>query len=120
MEEIQVDGTKIRTLRNKRRWTQKQLAIKSGVDQSLISSMENKAKRGVRVVTLVKLARAFGVGTDDLLVSAESTPVKPTDPQLDLIRQLVEDMTPEERQSTTMFLRFALAQRKREESAMGQ
>ena len=114
MEKIEIDGTRIRLLRNRRRWTQKELAIRSGVNQSLISSLENKAKPGVRIATLAKLARALGVATDDLLVSAESLPVKATDPKLNLIRRLVEDMTPEERQSATMFVRFVLAQRERE------
>ena len=113
MEQIKIDGARIRTLRNQRRWTQKELAIRSGVNESLISSLENKAKPGVRIASLVKLARALGVATDDLLVS-ELIPIKPADPQLDLIRRLVEVMTPGEQQSATMFLRFVLAQRKRQ------
>ena len=117
MEEIRIDGTKIRALRNKRRWTQKQLAMESGVDQSIISNLENNAKPSARIDTMVALGRAFCVATDDLFVPAKPIPVKPTDPQLDSIMRLIEDLTPEEMQSATMFVRFVLAQRKKVKSA---
>ena len=112
MEDILIDGAKIRSLRNKRRWTQKELAMASGVDQGIISHLENNSKAGTRIETLVALARAFGVATDDLFVPVEPVPVEPTDPQIDVMMALVEDMTTEERQSAEMFIRFVLAQRK--------
>lgn len=117
MEDILIDGAKIRALRNKRRWTQKQLAMASGVDQSIISHLENNAKPGTRIETLVALARAFGVATDDLLVPVDPIPVEPTDPKLDVAMRLVEDMTDEEWQSAEMFIRFVLAQRKKQKHA---
>ena len=113
MEGIRIDGTKIRALRNKRRWTQKQLAMGSGVDQSIISNLENNAKPSARIDTMVALGRAFGVATDDLFVPAKPIPVKPTDPELDMIMRLIEDLTPEEQQCAMMFLRFVLTQRKK-------
>jgi transcriptional regulator with XRE-family HTH domain len=113
MEEILIDGEKIRALRHKRRWTQKELAQVSGVDQSIISNLENNHKEGTRIETMVALARALGVATDDLFVPGEPMTVEPTDPQLDVMMRLVEDMTPEERQSAEMFIRFVLSQRKR-------
>lgn len=117
MEDILIDGAKIRALRNKRRWTQKQLAMVSGVDQSIISHLENNAKAGTRIETLVALARSFGVATDDLFVPVDPIPVEPTDPKLDVMMRLVEDMTDEERQSAEMFIRFVLAQRKKQRHA---
>jgi len=115
MEDILIDGEKIRPLRNKRRWTQKQLAMTSGVDQSIISNLENNAKPGTRIETLVALARAFGVATDDLFVPAEPIPVEPTDPKLDVMMHLVEDMTDEEKASVEMFIRFVWSQHKKQQ-----
>lgn len=114
MEDILVDGEKIRQLRQKHRWTQKELAMASGVDQAVISKLENNFKGGTRIETMVALARAFGVATDELFVPAEPTPVDPTDPQIDVMMRLVEDMTPAERQSAEMFIRFVLVQRKKQ------
>jgi transcriptional regulator with XRE-family HTH domain len=114
MEEILVDGEKIRALRNKRRWTQKELSMVSGVDQGVISRFENNAQGSARIDRLVAIARALGVATDDLFVPAEPAPVEPTDPQIDVMMHIVEDMTPEERQSAEMFIRFVLAQRRRQ------
>ena len=116
MEDILIDGAKIRALRNKRRWTQKQLAMVAGVDQSIFSHLENNAKPGTRIVTLVALARAFGVATDDLFVPVDPLPIEPTDPKLDVAMRLVENMTDEEWQSAEMFIRFVLAQRKKQKS----
>ena len=110
MEDILIDGEKIRTLRNKRRWTQKQLALASGVDQSIISNLENNAKPGTRIETMVALARALGVATDDLFVPAEPIPVEPTDPRLDVMMRMVENMTDEEKDSVEMFIRFVKTQ----------
>ena len=115
MEDILIDGEKIRALRNKRRWTQKELAQVSGIDQSIISDLENNKKTGPRIDTMVALARALSVTTEDLFVPDEPIPVKPTDPQIDVMMRLVEDMLPEERQSAEMFIRFVLAQRKKQQ-----
>ena len=114
MESILIDGEKIRALRNKHRWTQKELALVSGIDQSLISDLENNKKTGPRIDTMVALARALEVTTDDLFVPAEPVPVEPTDPKLDVAMRLVEDMTDEEWQSAELFIRFVLAQRKKQ------
>ena len=116
MEDILIDGEKIRALRNKKRWTQKQLALVSGTDQGLISKLELNDQRGTRIDTLVAVARALGVATDDLLVPADPVPMEPTDPQMDVMMRLVEDMTAEERQSAEMFIRFVIGQRRRKKS----
>jgi transcriptional regulator with XRE-family HTH domain len=117
MEDILIDGEKIRSLRNKRRWTQKQLAMTSGVDQSIISNLENNAKPGTRIETLVALARALSVATDDLLVPAEPIPAEPTDPKLDVMMRMVEDMTEDEKNSVEMFIRFVKSQHVKIQSA---
>ena len=90
------------------------LVAVAGIDQAVISKLENHSKEDTRMQTMVALARAFGVPTDELFVPAEPVPVEPTDPQIDVMMGLVEDMTPEERQSAEMFIRFVLAQRKKQ------
>ena len=114
MNEILIDGEKIRRLREKHRWTQKELATIAGVDQSIISGLENNRKEGIRLETLVAIGRAFMVPTDDLLVPPEPVPEEPVDPQIDVFMHLVEDMLPEERASAEMFVRFVIEQRKKE------
>ncbi len=113
MQDNLIDGEKIRALRKKRRWTQKDLADASGVDQGLISRLENNNQGATRIDTFVAVARALGVATDDLFVPEEPMPVEPTDPQIDVMMRLVEDMTPEEKQSAEMFMRFVVSRRKR-------
>ncbi|MBI3913125.1 MAG: helix-turn-helix transcriptional regulator [Chloroflexi bacterium] len=108
-----IDGAKIRALRDKRRWTQSDLEQSSGVDQGIISNLENDRKEGTRIETLVALARALQVATDDLLVPAKPIPIEPTDPQLDVMMRLVEDMTAAERESAETFMRFVISRRKR-------
>lgn len=114
MQDILIDGAKIRALRKKRHWSQKVLANASvGGDQGLISRLENNHQGATRIDTFVAVARALGVATDDLLVPEEPKPIEPTDPQIDVMMRLVEDMTPEERRSAELFIRFVVYQRKR-------
>lgn len=113
MQDILIDGAKIRALRQKHHWSQKDLAWACGADQGLISRLENNNQGATRIDTFVAVARALGVATDDLLVPEEPKPVEPTDPQIDVMMRLVDDMTAEERRSAEMFMRFVMSQRKR-------
>jgi transcriptional regulator with XRE-family HTH domain len=111
MDEILLDGDKIRRLRQARRWSQADLARASGVDQGTISRLENNIQEKTRIETLVALARTFGVTADDLFLSSTAAAVDPLNPQLNVMTRLFEDMTEEERDSLEMFARFILAQR---------
>lgn len=111
MDEILLDGDKIRQLRQARRWSQADLARVSGVDQGTISRLENNMQEKTRIETLVALARTFKVATDDLFVTSGPLPIEPGDPQLDVMVRLFEDMTEEERNSLEMFARFVVSQR---------
>ena len=114
--DILIDGDKIRALREKRHWSQNQLARVSGVFQGAISRLEANRQTNTRADTLIAVARALGVPTDVLLVDGgPPVPEEPTDPRIDVFMHLVEDMTPEERASAEMFVRFVIDQRKKEE-----
>ncbi len=115
MEDILIDGDKIRALRQKRHWTQYDRARVSGVFQGAISRLEGNRQTNTRADTLIAVARALGVPTDELLVDGTPVPEEPTDPQIDVFMHLVEDMTPEERASAEMFVRFVIDQRKKGE-----
>jgi transcriptional regulator with XRE-family HTH domain len=60
-------GTRLATLRLKRGWSQRELARRSGVRQSLLSELERGRKTDTTGRTLVKLAQALGVSVDTLL-----------------------------------------------------
>ncbi|MGA2498598.1 MAG: helix-turn-helix domain-containing protein [Tepidisphaeraceae bacterium] len=59
---------RIRQLRKSKRWTQAQLAEKSGLPQSHISRLE-KGQHSPSHMTLEKLATAFGLSVEELDVS---------------------------------------------------
>jgi transcriptional regulator with XRE-family HTH domain len=113
MEDILIDGAKMRQFRKNKGWSQFGLARVALVDQGTISALERNARAGLRLNTLVRLARALGVSTDDLIVPSDGVPVEPSDPQLNVMMHLVVDMTTEERKSAEEFIRFVLAQRRR-------
>ncbi|MEY8321297.1 helix-turn-helix transcriptional regulator [Lachnospiraceae bacterium 46-61] len=58
-------GNKIKTLRESKKWTQKDLGIKIGVDQSNITKME-KGKKFISMDTAYKIMEVFNISFDDL------------------------------------------------------
>lgn len=76
-------GQMIRRLREARRWSQWDVANRTGLDQSAISQVElDKGKR--RASTVERLAEAFGVAdTHDWLVMAGVLKARPTPPTPD-------------------------------------
>ncbi len=113
IEDARIDGAKIRALREKRGWSQRDLWRESGVDQAVISGLETDRKEEIRFSTIVALAHALGVRAEDLLASAGSVQIKPTDPQINVMMRLVNDMTREERDSAVSFMNWVIAQRRR-------
>lgn len=59
-------GTRVREARAARDWTQEDLSAKSGLAVVQISRIE-RGVREIRLTTLLKLASALGVTTDELL-----------------------------------------------------
>jgi transcriptional regulator with XRE-family HTH domain len=62
-------------MREQRRWTQRDLAAKSGVHQATVSYVERAAIRPDRAI-LEKIARAFGTPVEAFSVHARTTPAQ--------------------------------------------
>jgi transcriptional regulator with XRE-family HTH domain len=58
-------GRCVRELRKARRWSQEELAHRAGISRTFMGSIEQGAKQP-SVMTLVRLARALGVGAGAL------------------------------------------------------
>lgn len=66
MNESNQLSNKIRSLREAKKWSQQQLANKTGLSRSLIQALESDRKITPGVDKLVKLASAFDINVDDL------------------------------------------------------
>lgn len=53
-------GLRIKELRNKRGWSQEELAHLSGLDRTYITSVE-KGRRNISIVNIEKLSNALGI-----------------------------------------------------------
>ena len=73
-----VFGHNIKTLRNRRGWSQENLAEKAGVSKNTISDIET-GQKFARVKTFVRLAKAFETEVYELLKPKNVLPDKPTD-----------------------------------------
>lgn len=59
----------LRDMRLKRKITQQELAVRSGIPQGVISDIESGATRNPRFDTVVKLANALGMSISDFVRS---------------------------------------------------
>lgn len=59
-------GVIVRRLREERGWTQAELALRAGVDQSQVSKIEGGSREDAKFSTVGKVADALGVSTDVL------------------------------------------------------
>lgn len=60
-------GARIKALRLERDWTQSELARLSGISQSNINLIESGTRTDIKYDTIVGIARAFRISTDELL-----------------------------------------------------
>jgi transcriptional regulator with XRE-family HTH domain len=58
-------GARVRTLREKRRWSQEDLAHESGLARSFTGAIE-RGEKDLRLTTLVKLANTFKISVAQL------------------------------------------------------
>ena len=63
-------GTTLRRLRDERGWSQGQLAVHSGVDQSHLSKIERDVHETINARVLARIADALNISTDYLMVEA--------------------------------------------------
>lgn len=66
-----VDIMALREIRFTRKWTLHEAAERAGIDPSTLSLIENGRRRAVSMATLIKLAKAYGVDVDALLLRRE-------------------------------------------------
>jgi len=59
-------GAKVRSLREKRGWSQEELGFESGLHRNYVGGVE-RGERNIAVVNLERLAQALGVRPRDLL-----------------------------------------------------
>lgn len=59
---------RLQELRWDKDWSQKKLSMKSGVPQSVISTIENNQFENPGVYTAIKLSRALGVSVEDIFI----------------------------------------------------
>ena len=71
-------GKNVSTLRNRRDWSQEDLAEKAGVSRNTISDIE-KGDKFARAKTLLRLAMAFETEVYELFKPEGILPDKPTD-----------------------------------------
>jgi len=112
-------GERIKVLRQEKGMTQVELAQCLEISQSNLSAIERGA-RGVTVNQVVRIARALGASTDEILV-AEKAPASASRPKKRLIRRLlkIQELTEKDQRILLELLdSFVMAaQRKRQERA---
>jgi transcriptional regulator with XRE-family HTH domain len=59
-------GTRIRNLRNQKKWSQEELAERAELHRTYVSHLEN-GKRQISVATLCQLAKGFEITPSELL-----------------------------------------------------
>ncbi len=72
-------GDRVREIRETKKWTQDQLATKSGVSKGFLSDIENN-KRNPSSEYVLKIANALGASIDYLLRGDEPLPVLHREP----------------------------------------
>ncbi len=70
-------GRSLRAARERRGWSREALAYHAGVSWAAITQIESGRRIDVRLSSLVALARALGVGIDQLVRTSEARPPDP-------------------------------------------
>lgn len=106
-------GEKIKLLRKEKNWSQDELAEKIGSNGRHISNYEN-GKFVPAPKVIIKLAEAFNVSTDYLLLDqAEKKPLtNKIDPELLQLLSETDDLPEEDRQALATFLKAIIAKEK--------
>ncbi len=68
-------GERVYWLRDEHGWTQEELAREAGVSPTTISHIESGAIERPRMNTVRRVARAFGISTEELISPKDPAPV---------------------------------------------
>lgn len=63
---LELFGTRVVQLRNRRNWSQERLALESGLARSYLGGVE-RGKRNIALINICRLAEALSVSPDELL-----------------------------------------------------
>jgi transcriptional regulator with XRE-family HTH domain len=77
--EMQLDGSRIRAMREFRGLTQGQLAYKAATSASHISLLENDERPGAQAATVARIASALGTTVDYLVGLSDDPGIPPRD-----------------------------------------
>lgn len=77
-------GERVKKLREKRGWTQRDFAKKLGISNSVLSRIENGEKKNVEDYLIKRLAETLETSADYLLGLSTSTTPKPSLDDLDM------------------------------------
>lgn len=75
MDELAVFGANVRKMRLARGWRQKDLAARCDVNMATIGAIEG-GLNSTGLLTVIRLARVFGVGLDQLTGNAARQPAR--------------------------------------------
>lgn len=64
-------GQRIAELRKERNWRIQDLSCQSGVSITIISQLENNQNKNITMRTIYKLAKAFDISVQDLIIECE-------------------------------------------------
>jgi transcriptional regulator with XRE-family HTH domain len=67
-------GLRIKLLRIARGWSQEQLAEETGMHRTFIGQVE-RGQRGMNIIALWPMSRAFGIGIGELFVDDKGRPI---------------------------------------------
>lgn len=108
-------GKKLKIFREKRGISQVDMAKTLQISQTAMYQYE-KGDRRIPLNLLVKFAEFFGVTVDELIGTdcddAVVEPSKPVDPRVQVLTEVIEDMTDDEFTKVVEYARFLKSQRK--------
>jgi transcriptional regulator with XRE-family HTH domain len=114
--DLVIDRHKLRQVRRALRWTQQDLADRSGVQRSTVSKIESGRRRNLRTSTLQSLARALGVTADELLLSPPQETVSQESSEYRTayasVVKAAEGLTEDELESVRDYIDFLRTRRK--------
>lgn len=102
-EEWKAIGERLREAREYRGYSQEEIANYLGISRSAVSLSEN-GDRKVNSIELRKLARLYGVTTDDLIAADDQPPED--DEEVEMVARAARELSEEDRREVLRFVQF--------------